>query len=47
MPLTIQQAIEAFIASIPNAPFPDTINAIKVDGATLENSLALASSFWR
>lgn len=36
MSLTIQQAIDAIIAAIPGAPFPETVDTIKVGDATQE-----------
>jgi len=36
MSLTIQQAIDTIIAAIPGAPFPDTVDTIKVGDASQE-----------
>jgi putative NIF3 family GTP cyclohydrolase 1 type 2 len=34
MPLTIQQAIDAIIADVPGAPFPDTVDTVKIGDPT-------------
>jgi len=36
MSLTIQQAIDTIIAAVPGAPFPETVDTIKVGNATQE-----------
>jgi putative NIF3 family GTP cyclohydrolase 1 type 2 len=38
MPLTIQQAIDTIISSVPGAPFPDTVDMVKVGDSTQEIS---------
>src|SRR5688572_5552323 len=34
MTLTIQQAIDAIIADVPGAPFPDTVDTVKIGDPT-------------